>query len=456
MYSKLYLFLITATLLLLFSMACTREKKEKKQEQQFINDTALENFFDTLYTKKMFNGAVAVKKDGVLIFKKTYGKANMERKTPFTPHTAMEIASVSKQFTAAAIQLLQQQGKLETDLPAYNYLGQDFPYRNITVKNLLTHTSGLPDYEDYFRKQWDTTRIACNADILAYFKEKKPALLSSPGTEFHYSNSGFVLLAEIVRAVSGKTLDVFLRENIFEKAGMVNSGFYERDSIWSMENYAPAYRIDPATCTYVRPETLSGKYYYRFLSGRLGPGRLSSSLDDLIRWDSILYTDKILNAESKKTIFRAYPPSTEDSDYGFGWHIRQDDSLGKIVYHTGSWAGNLSYIKRFTKTGSLVIILNNTFESAYMKDIRRSVDAYVKGKPLRLPRVKAHDRLQKEICQLNASNITDWQTENRDADWDRESLEKLEKTYIKTREKEKANIVSLVLNNLRHNMTSDE
>ncbi|MGS2761004.1 serine hydrolase domain-containing protein [Sinomicrobium sp. M5D2P9] len=442
----------TTVLLLLSFVACA----PGKQEQKITNDTALDNFFRTLHEKKMFHGAVAVKKDGVLIFKKAYGNANMEKNTPFTTHTAMEIASVSKQFTAAAIQILQQQGKLHADLPAYTYLGADFPYRDITVKNLLTHTSGLPDYEDYFRKEWDTTRIAYNADILAYFKEKKPALMSKPGEKYHYSNSGFVLLAEIVHTVSGKTLDVFLRENIFDKAGMVNSGFYERDSIWSMENYAPAYRIDPATCTYVRPETLPGKYYYRFLSGRLGPGRLSSSVDDLIRWDSILYTDKVLNTESKEIIFRAYPPSAETSDYGFGWHIRQDDSLGKIVYHTGSWAGNLSYIKRFTKTGSLVIILNNTFASAYMKDIRTAVDAYVKGKPLRLPKVKAHDLLQKEICDLTAETITNWQTKNKNAEWDEKTLEKLAKTYLKAGEKEKAHLVSVLLRNLNFNPASNE
>ncbi|MBC9796145.1 serine hydrolase domain-containing protein [Sinomicrobium weinanense] len=446
--------LISGASLFFTFTGCTSVQKRQKEVPVFVNDSILDKFFTTLYQKKMFNGAVAVKKNGSLIFKKGYGTANMEKGSPFTPHTAMEIASVSKQFTAAAVQLLQQENKLDIDHSVQTYLGDDFPYPEITVKHLLTHTSGLPDYEDHFRKHWDTTRIARNSDILSYFKKKRPALISKPGVKYHYSNSGYVLLAEIVHAVSGNPLNTFLRENIFDKAGMADSGFYERDSIWEVEDYAPGYRIDPATCTYVRPETLPGKYYYRFLSGRLGPGRLSSSVNDLIKWDSILYTDELLNAQSKKVVFQPYPPTDDDSDYGFGWHVQQDDSIGKIVYHTGSWAANLSYIKRFTDTKSLVVILNNTFERAYIKEIRAAVDDYIKGKPLKLPQTRAADLLQKEICRLNPENITDWQKKNRNADWDTKDLRKLEMEYRENGETVKTELIAMLLRNIKQDSIS--
>ncbi|WP_268223076.1 serine hydrolase domain-containing protein [Sinomicrobium oceani] len=442
---KLYIAFGLYLISLLLLSSCTSGKKEVNPEINKVNDPVLEAFFDTLYARKMFNGAVAVKKNGELIFKKGYGTANMEKHTPFTTHTAMEIASVSKQFTAAAIQILRQQDKIDVDLPAQHYLGKDFPYADITVKHLLTHTSGLPDYEDYFRKHWDTTRIAYNRDILAYFETEKPELLSTPGVKYHYSNSGFVVLAEMVRVVSGKSLDRFLKQNIFDKAGMTNSGFYERDSIWDLDNYAPGYRLNPATCTYVRPETLPGKNYYRFLSGRFGPGRLSSSVDDLIRWDSILYTNTILNARSKAVVFRPHPPSGDDSDYGYGWHIQESDSTGKIVYHTGSWAGNLSYIKRFTKDKSLVIILNNTFESAYMKAIRAAVDAYLLGKPLILPQPEASDLFRKESCDLHTQDIRKWGNNHRDAHWDRKKLEKLRAFYRENGDTAKAGLITELL-----------
>ncbi|RAV28880.1 DUF819 family protein [Sinomicrobium soli] len=431
--------------LVLLVFACTPAPKEKPAAATTAYEQQLDRFFTTLYNQKMFNGAVAVKKEGKLIFKKGYGFANLKQQTPFTPGTAMEIASVSKQFTAAAVMLLQQRQLLDINQPVQAYLGEDFPYPGITVRHLLTHTSGLPDYEPYFRQHWDTTRIAYNADITAYFSTQKPHLESTPGTRYHYSNSGYMFLAEVVHRVSGQPLDQFLREHVFERTGMDSSGFYERDSIWHLDHYAPGYRLDTENCSLVNPETLPGKFYYHFLSGRLGPGRLSSSVDDLIRWDSILYTDKLLNAESKALAFTPHPPSGDDSDYGFGWHVQENDSLGKIVYHTGSWAGNLSYIKRFTASRSLVVLLNNTHETAYMKAVRTALDRFVSGSPLVLPRPEISDLLQKEICTLNSDNITGWANRHRDAEWDMEALSALEKKYRDKGETSKADLVKQLL-----------
>lgn len=355
---------------------------------EVAEDTLLDAFFQKLHERGMFNGAVAVKQNGKLILKKGYGKANFSYNRDFTPETPMEIASVSKQFTAAAIMILQQQGKLNTADEAQRYLGRDFPYPQITIQHLLTHTSGLPDYEKYFRQHWDTTKIAYNKDILDYFKKEKPALRSTPGEKYSYSNSGYVMLAEIVRAVSGQPLDAFLSDHIFKPAGMLSTAFYERDSIWKIEDYAPGYMPDARTGRYARPEDLPGKSYYHFLSGRLGSGRLSSSINDLIKWDSLLYRNTILTEKSKQQIFRVYMPEKDTSDYGFGWHIYEDEQLGKVVYHTGSWAGNLSFIKRFTDDKSLIIMLNNTYDKNYMKEIRDRVVGYLKGDPLDVPTQK--------------------------------------------------------------------
>lgn len=423
-------------------MGCqeTHQKSDSKKEEIRANDAALDTFFSKLHAQKMFNGAVAVKKKGELIFKKGYGTENFDLETPFLASTQMEVASVSKQFTAAAVLILQQDGKLNVEDKVSDYLGEDFPYDQMTVKHLLTHTSGLPDYEKYFRKEWDSTEIVYNKDIVRYFKEIKPELMSVPGEKYHYSNSGYVLLAAIVKAVSGKELDDFLEERIFKVAGMENAGFYDRDDIWKMEGYAPGYMMDLRTCSYVKPDFLPGKYYYRFLSGRFGSGRLSLSIDDLIKWDRILYTDTVLNARSKKWAFTPHPPSKDTSDYGFGWHIPEKDSL-KVVYHTGSWAGNLSYIKRFLDTQSLIVMGNNTY-SPYLKEIRASVDAYVRdGKELEIPRPKAEILLARAICTLDESQISDWKQAHQDADWNKERLEKLEKSYEELKDKEKAKLV---------------
>ncbi|TRZ41284.1 serine hydrolase domain-containing protein [Robertkochia solimangrovi] len=426
-------------------IGCKQQVVKGKIETTFKNDTVLDSFFSVLHEKKMFNGAVAIKKQGKLIFKKGYGIANFEMGTPFTPNTAMEIASVSKQFTAAAVLKLYSEGKLDISQYVRQYLGDDFPYKEIKVYQLLNHSSGLADYEDYFKEHWDTSKIADNRDILQYFMKEQPPLISKPGSRYHYSNSGYVLLAEVVRSVSGQSLDEYLEKEVFAISGMVNSGFYDRDTIWELKNYAPGYFLDPIQCTYIKPELLKGKEYYHFLSGRLGSGRLSSSVEDLIKWDSILYKGAILNTETSKLAFTVHMPENDFSDYGFGWHVQEDEDLGKIVYHTGSWAGNHSYIKRFTDDESLIIILNNTHESANMKAIRTTIDAYVSGKGLSFPDQKAVDLLEKEICQLSPETVETWKNEHKDLDWDETDLTALKKRYIENKEPEKAKIVSKLI-----------
>ncbi|WP_163518209.1 serine hydrolase domain-containing protein [Gelidibacter japonicus] len=421
------------------------KKKEIPQSVEIKTDIVLDSFFKALHDKGMFNGAVGVKKEGKLILKKGYGTANFSMETPFLAETAMEVASVSKQFTAFAILLLEQEKKLSLEDHLQKYLGDDFPYANITIKHILTHTSGLPDYESHFRKTWDTTKIATNSDIVRYFKLDKPQLISQPGTKYHYSNSGYILLAEIVHAVSGKPLDEYLKDQVFDVAEMKNTAFYDRDEIWKLTDYAPGYLINPETCQYDRPEDQAGKYYYHFLSGRLGSGRLSSSVDDLIKWDSILYTNRLLHDKGKELTFQAYPPKEDPSDYGFGWHIVENDSLGKVVYHTGSWAGNLAYIKRYLDDKSLVVILNNTY-SPYIKKIRKAVDDYLNGKPLQFPQQIGIDILKKEICHLNKEKMKSWYEKSLDAQWHVTDLESLSKQYTKLGLEDKAALVDIITN----------
>lgn len=443
MYKKGFYF--AAIVVFLFCSSCRNQAESHTTAAKGGADEALDSFFQTLAEKEMFNGAVAVKKEGKLILKKGYGKANFKYDEDFTPETPMEIASVSKQFTAAAILILQQEGKLHIEDRAKKYLGADFPYPKITIKHLLTHTSGLPNYATYFRKEWDTTKIAYNKDILTYFKTEKPELISVPGERYKYSNSGYIVLAEIVAAVSGRPLDEFLRNQIFQPAEMGSSAFYERDTIWQMKGYAPGYMLDLRTCDYVRPEDLPGKYYYYFLSGRLGSGRLSSSVDDLIKWDRILYTDEILNQKSKEEAFAIHQPQKDTSDYGFGWHIYKDSQLGKVVYHTGSWAGNLSFIKRFLDDKSLIIILNNT-HSPYMKEIRTDVENYLKGEPLKIPKQKLEYALQKKICGLDKETVISWYKDRvGEVVVDPEALQKLKKEYRETGADEKAETVEKLL-----------
>lgn len=428
--------------LLIFS-SCKDQSKSgspsSKEGERFVQDSVLNAYFQELYKQGMFNGAVAVKKEGKLILKKGYGKANFEYNADFSPETQMEVASVSKQFTAAAILILQQEGKLKVEEKARQYLGDDYPYSEITIEQLLTHTSGLKDYTPYFRAHWDSTKVAYNNDILQYFKTEKPDLETVPGEHYKYSNSGYITLAEIVEAASGQSLEEFLKARIFQPAGMNSSTFYERDTIWKIKEYAPGYMPELKTCQYTKPEELPGKYYYAFLSGRLGSGRLTSTVEDLLKWDSLLYRNDILTQKSKAQAFRVHKPKKDTSDYGFGWHTYTDKSLGKEVFHTGSWAGNLAFIKRYLDNEGLIVILNNTY-SPYMKEIRDQVEAYLKGETPEIPKQKLEYRLQRALCDLDEEAVIPWYEERADeVAVDMKALENLEKEYRKMNEDKKAN-----------------
>lgn len=444
---KIYLSFLPLLLSVTLFMQCgSGEVKNVPQTDSFITDVELDAFFDALHKKGMFNGAVAVKKKGELILKKGYGTTNFSNSaTPFLTQTPMEVASVSKQFTATAILLLEQDKKLQLEDPLQKYLGDDFPYATINVKHLVTHTSGLPDYEKHFRKHWDTTKIANNNDIVAYFKTNKPDLMSEPGKRYHYSNSGYVLLAEIVHAVSGKPLDVFLKERVFDVAGMSDTRFYDRDDIWTLPGYAPGFQLDLKTCLMERPEFLPGRAYYYFLSGRLGPGRLTSTVEDLIKWDAVLYGNDLLSDDGKAMAFTPYPAEEDDSDYGFGWHVVENDVSGKVVYHTGSWAGNQAYIRRYLADKSLFITLNNAY-SPYMKQIRTAVEDYLAGKPLVMLDLIGVEVLKKEICKLDATSIQDWYHSNHDVSWSVDDLRKLSKQYQDMGDGTKGTLVDMVIN----------
>ena len=204
--SSVKLLIVISVFLACYS--CNQLPSHDQLTEEIVVDPALDSLFIWLNKNNMFNGAGAIKKEGNVLLKKGIGFANYHRNDLFQPSTSMEIASVSKQFTATAIALLIQEGKIGLEDTVKKYLGEDFPYEGVPIKNLVTHTSGIPDYEDYFKSNWDTTKIATNADIVRYFKTEKPGGLL-PGQYYHYSNSGYILLAEIVEAVSGETLDTF-------------------------------------------------------------------------------------------------------------------------------------------------------------------------------------------------------------------------------------------------------
>lgn len=335
---------------LIFGIASCKDQPNHTTSKKSINNEVaheLESYFDSLATHAGFNGAVLYKEADKTMFAKAYGFANFQKKTPFTINTQMEMASVSKQFTSMAIMLLRKRGGINLDNPINNYLPIALPYKNITVRHLLTHTSGLPKYEDYFYTQWPKDKLCYNKDILNYYANNKTALLFEPGSNFQYSNGGYVLLAEIVKHVSGTPLDEFLDENIFSKYHFKKTGFVDRQTILERDDYAPGYYYDTLQQKFVLPDSIDGKEYVSFLSKRLGPGRLSSTVVDLAHWENLLNTNSLLPDSLFLEMYTPQPIPGMTSNYAFGWRVDIDSLVGWHIYHSGSFGGNKTYISRF-------------------------------------------------------------------------------------------------------------
>jgi CubicO group peptidase (beta-lactamase class C family) len=290
--------------------------------------------------------ALGVLHGGRIVKAQGYGFANLEQRTPVSPETVFESASAGKQFTAAAVLLLVQDGKLGLDDPIAKYLpGTPDAWRAITIRHLLTHTSGIPDYEA------DSTlnlRLDYSEDELLKRFAAYP-LLFSPGTEWSYSNSGYVALGMIIRHVTGAHWGQFMQQRIFEPLDMQATRTITYDEI--VPNRAAGYRV------------VDGQLRNRELVGpawnTTADGSLFFTVVDLAKWDAALYRGTPLSDSAKRLMWS--PTRLTDGStvsYGLGWQV-VDTPGYRCAEHSGSGWGFRTYIGRFLDDSLTVIVLAN-------------------------------------------------------------------------------------------------
>ncbi len=295
------------------------------------------------YAGKVPGASVLVLHDGKAVVRHAHGQADLEAGIAATPATNYRLASISKQFTAAAILLLAEQGALALDDRARRWL-PELPSTQdaITIHHLLSHTSGLIDYEDIIPA--DRVEPLRDADVLALL-EHEPRRHFAPGSAWRYSNSGYALLALIVERASGKTFPAFLRERIFVPLGM-------QDSLAYVEG-APA--IARRAFGY---SSIDGKWMrtdQSLTSSVLGDGGIYSSIDDLARWDAAWYDDRLLDVKSRQLATTAWTHSDDPAvDYGYGWRLTADTE-----WHSGETIGFRNVIVRWPRQRLTVIVLSN-------------------------------------------------------------------------------------------------
>jgi CubicO group peptidase (beta-lactamase class C family) len=325
-----------------------------------------------------FNGSALVAEHGKIIFKKGYGQANMEWNIPNQPDTKFRLGSISKQFTAFLIVKLAEEGKIKLDKPITTYL-PNYPKATgdkITVHNLLTHTSGIPNYTSFPNFGKDLSRNPFTPEEFVKKFENLP-LDFTPGEKFSYSNSGYFLLGYIIEKVSGKSYEQFLQEIILTPLKMTNTGYDHSDII--LKNRAAGYEKQ-------NKKIINAPYLD--MSIPYAAGSLYSTVEDLFLWDQALYTNQLLSEKSMESLFKPYIKAWDDY-YGYGWFIHEanngDKGKLKVIEHGGSINGFNTIISRVPADRNLVVLLNNTGETV-LGEMNNAIRAILYSQPFNQPK----------------------------------------------------------------------
>jgi CubicO group peptidase (beta-lactamase class C family) len=308
-----------------------------------------EDWYDSKLLRSGFNGGILVAKKGNIIFEAYHGTGHVNGNDTVTSNTPFHIASVSKTFTAMAVLKFWQDGKLNIDdefskyFPAFNYPG-------VTVRSLLNHRSGLPNYV-YFMETlgWDKTKYIQNEDVLNYMITRKADLtnIATPNTHFTYCNTNYALLALLLEKVSGIKYPVLLQQLFFAPLQMKNSFVFDTAMLQKVN---PSYdwrgRIMP----------------FNFLDAVYGDKNIYTTPRDLLNWDRALSSGKIFN---EKTLEAAFTPYSNEKpgvrNYGLGWRMNLYPDGKKMIYHNGWWHGNNAAFIRLIQDSATIIVVGNKF-----------------------------------------------------------------------------------------------
>lgn len=359
----------------------------------------LDSFFTGLAARRQFNGSVSVAQNGAVSYKRSFGYADFRNNIPNGDSSQFSLASVSKVFTATAVLQLRDRGKLKLDDPFAKYFPA-FPHPGITIRHLLSHTSGLPDYELYEEAiDANPDKIFTNADVLPVLAAWKEPLYFKPGERWEYSNTNFCLLALLTEKLSGMPFTRYVEKYIFAPAGMAHTRF---------DVNAPPARQGNRVVNHEYPWLFSAemqnvddmkKYRWRLynLSGFAGQGNITTTTADMLRFDRALYSGKLLKPA---TLEEAFTPTklndgqNADADigigqasYGLGWFMFTDTSGGRTVWHTGGVPGSLSVFMRNTTRKQTLILFDNAFNTGVYRDAVNAM-AILNGKPVH-PRPKS-------------------------------------------------------------------
>jgi CubicO group peptidase (beta-lactamase class C family) len=344
-------------LMISFAAACAAARTRVKD---------LDDYFMALAQNQQFNGNVLVAENGKILYEKSFGYSDFPDKTPNTRNTIFPLASISKTITATAVLQLYQEGKLRLTDPAVKYLS-DFPYPTITIRHLLSHTSGLPPYNSYFdsEKEAHPERVFTNADFVRGLAASKKPLLYQPGEDGNYDNINFIVLALVLEKVSGMPYGDYVQKFILRPARMERTSFFPLSLLFdparpknknlAVPHWYPHFYAEKP----IRADTIPFVAAYWHAYNFSGFSDYISTTRDLLNFDQALYDGRLLSGSVMTEVFTPVKLNNGNDhprSYGLGWAIEKDDRYGKIVYHGGNAIG-LSCVLCRNITGHQTVIL---------------------------------------------------------------------------------------------------
>ncbi|MFA5302813.1 MAG: serine hydrolase domain-containing protein [Bacteroidales bacterium] len=326
----------------------------------------LDTLFTTMHARGQFNGNVLIAENGKIIYQNCLGLADREKQIPLNENTLFNTGSVSKIFTAIAIQQLEEKKLLKLEDPVEKHL-PGFPYSEITIHHLLIHAGGLPEDSQLLQNmQWDQSRIATNQDVMDALYAQKPALRFTPGQSSAYNNLGYIVLAQIVEQISGLDFKEYLHKYIFGPAKMERTSVYDMEDIKQAGNVAKGYLFYPFTGKYEEAVKLPEFSSTYAVSGFCGDGNVYSTLTDLYRFYRALDAKKLITGRSfEKAVQKhilahnLYGENEHGVSFGYGWSIA--DAPVTIIQRGGELPGYLSNSIWNLDNGSLIIYLMNDY-----------------------------------------------------------------------------------------------
>lgn len=312
------------------------------------------NYIDSLFGRRPFNGSVLVAKNGEVIYEKYSGFRNPRvSRDSISPSTPFHLASVSKPFTAMAILKLQEEGKLNINDTVSKYL-TEFPLKGVTIKSLLNHRSGIPNYVHYMeRLGWDRRKHMTNKDVLDFIVVRhKDIQIGAPDRRFTYSNTNYALLALVVEKVTGQSFPDFMRLAFFEPLQMKDTYVF---TMADSARFLPSYFSN------------GRQYAFDYLDQVYGDKNIYSTVRDMLKWDKALYAGTYFKQSTLDSAFSGYSFEKPGiNNYGLGWRMFHLKSGKKFVYHNGWWHGNRTAFYRLPDDKvTIIAFTNNDFTRIY-------------------------------------------------------------------------------------------